>query len=342
MNIKRRGIEMDKWLVIDTHNHHMPRQAASLAKAADGMDYAASLKRLPTGYDRVMDLEHRIQVMEGAGVNMVVLEQSSWSPQGLEMCRTMNDGQREAMKRFPGRFICCAHAPLDASPAILAELDRAINEIGCQGVSLVTSMAGRTLDSEELLPLYEKIAQLDVPIAVHPSIKRGVWGGQKYGLSDHVSREYDIAKATVEVLYGVLSRFPDLKFLMPHHGGGIPNQKGRIMAWHEPVGWAVPEELKGMPKTPRELKELNLDKDFENVFGKLYFDTAGFGGWMPITESAAKVIRTDRLCFGTDYPFEIHEAQDVKIFIDSIKALDLSDQEKRNILGENAKRLFKI
>jgi predicted TIM-barrel fold metal-dependent hydrolase len=29
--------------------------------------------------------------------------------------------------------------------------------------------------------------------------------------------EYDVTKATVEVLQGIFKEFPDLKFLMPHH-----------------------------------------------------------------------------------------------------------------------------
>jgi predicted TIM-barrel fold metal-dependent hydrolase len=107
-------------------------------------------------------------------------------------------------------------------------------------------------------------------------------------------------------------------------------------------GWVVPENIKGAPKTPKELEETGLGRDFEELFGKLYFDTAGFGGWMPITEAAVKTIRSDRLCFGTDYPYEIHEDQDVKAFIDNIKAFDISDQDKRNILGENLKRIFKL
>jgi predicted TIM-barrel fold metal-dependent hydrolase len=67
-----------------------------------------------------------------------------------------------------------------------------------------------------------------------------------------------------------------------------------------------------------------------------------FRGWMPIAEAAIKTIRADRLCFGTDYPFEIHDARDVKEFAENIGHLDLSEQDKRNILGENIRRLFKL
>jgi len=280
--------------------------------------------------------------MDEAGVDMAVIHMASWNVLGLAVCKLMNDGCARAMREYPGRFIGCAHVPLESGQEVLGEVDRAIHELGLKGVCLVTSTAEITLDSTMLFPLYDKISKLNLPVVVHPTIRQSLWGGVKYGMSNHISREYDVTKATVEIMYGVLKEFPGLKFLMPHHGGGTPSLKGRMMAWFEPEGWKVPEDLKGQPKTPRELKELGLDKAFEDLFGKLYFDTAGFGGWMPITESATKVIKPDHLCFGTDYPFEIREAQDIKKFINHIDLLDISEQDKRDILGENVKRLFNL
>lgn len=333
----------EKWFVVDAHNHYYPEEAIKKVTVADGMDYTAGFKGVQAdAYNRAMSIDRTVKLMDDAGVDMAVLEQSALSPVGIELCMAMNDGYAQAAKAHPGRFIACAHLPLDSSPATLNELDRAITILGLKGVTLVTSTSTVTLDSETLFPLYQDINQINVPIMVHPSIRVPIWGGVKHKMSSTVSREYDVTKATVEVLFGVLPRFPDLKFVMPHHGGGIPSLKGRVLAWFEPEGWEIPKEIKTQPKTPRELKKLGIDKAFDELFDKIYFDTAGFGGWMPITESATKVIRTDRLCFGTDYPFEIHEAQDIKIFIDNIKKLQLSESEKRNILGENIRSLFKL
>ena len=59
-------------------------------------------------------------------------------------------------------------------------------------------------------------------------------------------------------------------------------------------------------------------------------------------EATLLTLRADRLCFGTDYPFDIHDAQGVREFIDNIKRLDIPESDKRLILGENTKNLFKI
>jgi predicted TIM-barrel fold metal-dependent hydrolase len=338
----KEGIMTKKWLIIDSHNHFIPREATKLACTAEGMDYHVRLKRIPARYEKTYEIEPRLQFMDEVGVDMVVINTSSWSPQGLEMCRALNNGYAEVVYKYPERFIGCAHVPLDGRQETVDELNRAVNGLGFKGVSLVSSTSTSTIDAEEIFPLYERISQLHIPIVVHPTIRVGLWGGMKYGMYQHVSREYDLLKATVEVMLGVLKRFPDLCFIMPHYGGSMPTLKGRVMAWYEPKGWEVPDELKNTPKSPRELRELGLDRAFEEIFSKIYFDTAGFGGWEPITEAAIKTIRADRICFGTDYPFEFHDARDVKEFVENIKHLDISEQDKRNILGENVKRLFKL
>jgi len=333
---------MSKTIVVDAHHHFAPEGSNEKVGVADGVDFGARFRGgRSKALHRMMQIENTLRFMDDAGVDRAVLNQTIWSPMGVDFCRMMNDGYARVAKTYPDRFIPCAHLPLGGKSDILDELDRCVTVLGFRGVAVVSSTAEVTLDSESLYPLYEKVSGLDVPIVVHPSIRTPIWGGVKYEMSSTVSREYDIAKATVEVLYGVLPRFPGLKFIMPHFGGGMPNLKGRILAWFEPQGWDVPAEIKGHPKTPRELEQSGLDRAFDALFDRLYFDTAGFGGWMPIAESSTRVIRPDRLCFGTDYPFEIHEARDVKSFIENIKKLGVTEEEKSKILGGTILTLFK-
>jgi predicted TIM-barrel fold metal-dependent hydrolase len=332
---------VEKYLVVDVHHHYMPESVTKMMSQSNKGYSQGQVSRQVGNLQKVKDIESRLRFMDEAGIDIAVLEQSP-SAQGLEMCREMNNGYAKIIQGFPERFIACTHVPLECNTEILKELDRATNELGFRCISLVTSTAKFTLDSPELFPLWEKISHLDIPIFMHPTVRSPLWGGEKYSMSTHISREYEIIKATIEVLYGVLPKFPDLKFVMPHFGGGMPALKGRIMAWFEPKGSNIPDGLRGLPKTPRELKETGLEKTFEEEFGKLYFDTAGFGGWQPITEAATKVIRSDRICFGTDFPYEIHEAQDIKGFITSINQLSISEDGKQNILGGNVKRLLKL
>lgn len=335
----------EKWLVIDSHIHYLPQEAVAKTGVSGGFDYSAVMRgELSIAYKRLQDIERMVQVMEDAGVDMAVLTQSAWSAQGLEVSKALNNGYAEVARDYPGKFILCGHVPLQQGKDVIDEIERCINELGFKGMALVSSLPDVTLDSPELWPMYKKIDQLGVPIVIHPTVRFPIWGGgKKYELRRTISREYDIAKATVEVMYGVLKDFPNLKFLMPHYGGGMPALKGRLRAYFEPDGWDIPAEVKGCLKPPREVEELGLSEAFDELFDKLHFDMAGAGGgWLPMIEAALPGIRTDRLCFGTDYPFDMHKAEDVRSFIDNIRQLDISESDKRLILGDNIKRLFKM
>ena len=337
----------EKWLVIDSHTHYHPMEEVVKAVSsgvASPPDWKDNQLKMAVAVEKMGDIEGTLRLMEDAGVDMVVFNQASSSEQGMGMSKAVNNGYARIARQYPGKFILCGHVPLQAGQDVVDEVERCINELGLHGMALAASFADVKLDSRILWPIYEKINQLDVPIVVHPPM-RLLEGerGSKYELSSTVLRESDIAAAAVEVMYGVLKDFPDLKFLMPHYGGAMPGQKARIRAWFEPEGWDVPDDIKYLPKTPQELDELGLSKAFDELFDKLYFDMAGSGaGWIPMMEAALLTIRTDRICFGTDYPFDIHDARGVRAFIDNIKKLDIPDADKRLMLGENIKKLFKI
>lgn len=109
----------------------------------------------------------------------------------------------------------------------------------------------------------------------------------------------------------VLEEFNDLKLILAHMGGG---------SWDKTV-------------------------EIADKFPQVMFDTAISISYIdsPTTlndEESADMIRTigsDRILFGSDYPW-INPAKD----IEHIRSLDISDNDKRLILGENARRLFNL
>ncbi|MFQ5914667.1 MAG: amidohydrolase family protein, partial [Nitrospinota bacterium] len=140
----------------------------------------------------------------------------------------------------------------------------------------------------------------------------------------------------------VLSHFPDLLFVMPHHGGATPFLKGRIQMSYKPEWAKIPKDRELLPLPPLEREALGLEGPFEELFGKLYFDTAGFAGWMPATRAALLTVRPRRLCLGTDYPQEMHNGADIRAHIEGIRALDLPDEEIEGILGGNIAAILRL
>ena len=333
----------EKWFVVDTHNQHIPREAVQ--KSRGGITDLTDIENPRIApFRRILDLEGKLRAMDDAGVDMALLHNASTNYLGLEFCKAMNDGNARVMREYPKRFICCAHIPLDdgGSPAALQEVDRAITGLGLRAVALETSTDKTVLGSDELTPLFDKINRLNVPVVIHPATKLVPGSGLKHTMHGSINVEIENTKACVEVMFGILPKFPELKFIMPHHGGALPIWQGRMMNSFVPEGWPVPDNLKSEPKTPRVRKLLGLDKAWTEIFNKLYFDTSGFQGWMPITLSALYTVRPDRFCFGTDQGFEMVAAQDIKGFIEDIKKLNLPEKDRRNILGENIRTLFNL
>ncbi len=333
---------MAETIVVDTHHHYLPPAAVAFAKKTDEIDYLFGLKRFSIAYAWMQDAERTLKYMADSGIDRVLINQCTWSPNGIETCKAINDGYAKIQRQYPGKFITCAHVPVHEGLPAMDELKRSIEVLGLQGVALLSSYAHITIDSDVMMPFFEKIAEYDVPVVIHPTLRRPLWGGMKYDLSTTVSREYDLAKCVVEVLYGVLARYPNLKFLISHFGGGMQSLRWRMIISHQPESWALPQELRGHALMHDELKERGLWDDFNRQFDKLYFDSAGYGGAVEVMRAAADGISRTRLTFGTDYPFEFRDPKDTRRYVAAIKALNISEEDKRNILGQNVLDLFKI
>jgi predicted TIM-barrel fold metal-dependent hydrolase len=157
-----------------------------------------------------------------------------------------------------------------------------------------------------------------------------------------VAREYDIVKSFVELFYGVLPRFPGLKVVMAHYGGGLTALKGRLLAWHQPDNIPIPEMSRRRGLAVEEATELGLCKDFEARLANCLFDSAGFGGWMPVIKSGFEALGADHVCFATDYPYEMEKIPHVKKLLSDIDQLALSREDKKKFFNGNVRKAFRI
>lgn len=337
-----------KYVVVDAQFHHVPLAASKkvqkmIFKTDEGKKLQARLKdpAHKLAYGKIFDVEKSIRHMEECGVDMALIGNVSWIVAGLEVCKAINDGMAKQTEKYPGKFIPLAHVPyMEGRPAI-DELDRAINELGLKGVTIMTSQRGVRLHDKRLRPFFKKVSQLGIPVEVHPTIKNDIWGGEEFFMHSSVSREYEIIKAFVEVLLGVLPEFPDLNFLFAHYGGGVPFLMGRIMSWYFPDDAGIPKEKIGVPHTIREFEDYGLKKGFNKLLDRVYYDMAGTGGWMPAVKQALLTLKPERLCFASDYPWEMSRPSDLKAYISGIKRLDIPEEDKVNMLGGSLRKLFK-
>ncbi len=118
--------------------------------------------------------------------------------------------------------------------------------------------------------------------------------------------------------------------------------KGRLLAWHQPKDFPLPEADRGHGFAVHQAKELGLVDDFNSKLKKISFDSAGLGGWLPVMKSAFEVLGADHICFGTDYPYELRYPGYVRKVIDDINGIDASKEDKEKFFSGNLKRLFRV
>jgi len=321
-------------MVIDFQHHYVPVELAK--KRGLYAEETTYLKegglRATTMHKRLYDLDLQLREMSEAGIDVSVLScLLGWSAP-MDECRLINDDLAKVQANYPGKFVGLAQAPVLEGQEAIQEIDRAVRNLGLKGITITSQTKGVSLDAPKLYDLYEKICELDVPIFVHPALAPvGYDLLQDYDLPRVLGREVDLTVATTRLIAGgVLDRFPDLKLVIAHFGGGIAAMKDRLLAKGYRFG--------------------TLKRPFADYFDMLYFDLAGFEGGLAALHCALQGIRPERLLFASDYPQDFtgvntdtgRGMKELKAYIDAVRALALSDATKEAILGRTAAQLLKL
>ena len=277
--------------------------------------------------EEFFDSELRLERIKQHRVDMQVLSTPHpgvdrfSADESAEMSRIINDGLAKVVNKYPKNFQGLAMLPLIDTKLALKELDRAVLDLGLKGMCMLTNVAGKTLDSDFLLPVYERAQTLGIPIFIHPTTPLGAQVMQEWRLAIILGFEFDIMLSATRLAYsGVLERFPELHFVISHLGAGIPFVAGRIDRGYEDPTCGI----KTKKPTSAYLKDL-------------YCDTVSF--YQPALMMAYRFYGAERMVLGSDFPLLIG---DLPGAVPSIEEMDITSQEKEKILGQNVQRLLKL
>jgi predicted TIM-barrel fold metal-dependent hydrolase len=322
-------------MVVDFQHHYIPVELARKRGIySDGKNSVLKEGGLPatTMHRRLYDLDLQLSDMDEAGVDVSVLScLLGWSAP-LADCRYINDDLAAIERKYPGRFIGLAQIPALEGKAAYDELNRAVRDLGLRGVTITSQVNGLSLDTSKLYGFYEQVCKLDVPIFVHPAlVPTGYEHLKDYDLPRVLGREVDLTVATTRLIAGgVLDRFPNLKIVMAHFGGGIAAVKDRLVAKGYRFG--------------------TLKQPFADYYDKLYFDMAGFEGGTTALSCALLGIRPDRLVFASDYPQDFTGVNtdtgrgmtELRDYIQAVRNLSFDEPTKEAILVGTAARLLNL
>ncbi len=178
-----------------------------------------------------MDVGLRLALMDERGVDLQVLSPNPLTflhhvdgDTASAFSRRHNDALAELVAQHPARLRGLAQLPMQVPERAVAELRRAVTELGLLGAYVGTDL-GRPLDDPDLDPFYAACIELDVPLFIHPAP-----GGIDAPRRDPRLARFDgdlwlgfaheeaLAVATL-VLGGVLGRHPELDVCISHGGG---------------------------------------------------------------------------------------------------------------------------
>ena len=276
--------------------------------------------------------DRRISSMDQIGIEKSVLSLAGPGVQveksvqtAVKMARFCNDYLAERIAENPKRYAGFAHLALQ-DPAVAAdELERAVNDLGFCGALINGCTNGAYLDDDRFSVLWERTADLGVPIYIHPNNPADI----PHMYHNHPELWGPVWSWTVEtgnhamriVFAGVFDRFPNAKLVLGHMGETLPYQ-----LWRFDSRWEISNR-----------GEMRLDLPPSEYFRRNFWcTTAGVCSDEPL-RCAIDALGADRVMFSVDYPFE--RPEEAGKWID---AAPLSVEERAKICRENARSLLRL
>lgn len=278
-------------MIIDAHTHIFPPEFIAGRNELLTDPCFAEMYENPKA--RMLNADDLVASMDEAGIDASVAVSISWEDPGL--CFSHNDYLMDAVKRYPRRIIGLGMVAVNLVANPLSELER-IRKGGLAGIGELRPglVCGDFVDGNETGQVMEYLAAHGMVLMMHSSEPVGhLYPGK--------------GKQTPEYIYPLVKKFPDVKIILGHLGGGLP-------FYH------LQPEVK---------------QDCRNV----YYD----GAALPyLYESrayrlSAELAGVERILFGSDFPLISQKRS-----LEYLSGAGLGPEDKNRILGLNASRLFKI
>jgi aminocarboxymuconate-semialdehyde decarboxylase len=271
--------------------------------------------------DDMFDIGERLRQMDRKKIDLRVLSLSTpsvylWDAVAqVQVTRDINDALARICRQHPDRFAGLASLPLKNVEASLAELDRAVNELGMKGVAIGSNIDGAALDEPRFEPLWARIDALRLPVFEHPMFPDTTNLGD-YELPLRVGLIFDTTLVATRLIYsGIFERYPNFPYIMAHTGGALLMILERLDNGYR----LFPDCRKHISRLPSEYA------------ARLFYDTTAFG--QSALEFALKAVGPNQILFGTDDPF-------IDADTSHVDRLSLPDLDRAAIMGGNAQRLL--
>ncbi len=315
------GVELkepDRWR-LDVHHHILPpAYVDALGAAAIGAP--APNRAMPTWSPQAS-----IDMMDQLGIELAV---TSISAPGLlcettdatrRLVMTCNDYAARLRTDHPGRFAMFAALPLPDVDAGLAEIERAYDSLGAEGIGLFTNFDGLYLGDEKFRPILAELDRRKAVVYVHPTTPLCA---PDLGIpASTIEFPFETTRTITSLIYsGAFAAYPHIRFIFSHAGGAVPY---------------LAERIARLATTDRRFA--SLGEEPRKSLSRLYFDTA-LSANPTAMRALGDLVPSRQILFGTDFPFA--PASTAIRSRDGLNAMRVPAAELRGIYRDNLLSLF--
>jgi predicted TIM-barrel fold metal-dependent hydrolase len=349
--------DVDGQLMWVFDGHPVGRFSAGGVVARDGSKEAADIALHHWTFDQVHEgawnPKVRLSVMDECGIDAQIIYPSTIGLGGQDLgmvedealCRLAteiyNDAQAEIQAESDNRLLPLPLMPAWSVDACVAEVKR-VAALGSRGVNMTSDpqdLGAPDLADRAWDPFWEACTGLEMPVHFHigASVTAMTFYG-KYAWASHAPNTrlalggtlLFIGNARVVsnlIVSGIFDRHPDLKMVSVESGcGWIPFI---LEALDYEMRENAPEEFGAMKRLPSEYFKTNLYATFwfENNNDKL--------------ANLVEAVGEDKIMFETDFPHPTCLYPNPLASVEG-KLAKVSPTARRKILGENARKLYRV
>ena len=256
---------------IDAHAHVVPPA------------YAAALGPMLPPVPATLDGLRKM--MQQYSIDRAILSTGPPGAPTPEIATIANEELAEIVRAEPATFAALASLPLGDADAAVSATAYALDELGLDGVLVMSSVRGTYPGDPSLEPLFAELDRRAAYVFLHPGfpphdlpLPHPVW---LYEFT------FETTRALANLIYsGTLERYPNIRLQVAHLGGTALFIAHRLAS----LATRAPDEAQRAPAGAVE------------YLRRLYYDT-GLANNAPALAATLEVTSLEHLVFGTDWPY---------------------------------------
>jgi predicted TIM-barrel fold metal-dependent hydrolase len=262
--------------IIDVHAHFQPPAMRAFT---------------PGGPMNSWDLQKQIADMDAAGVTRAMLSVTTpgvpaTGETGLRIARESNEYAAKLAADHGRRFGFFTCVPMDDMDAAIKEVTYGFDVLKAHGVGLFTSYSGSWLGDAKFDPLFTELQRRKAIVYVHPTSAACCTRLIPEVADTLIEYGTDTTRAIASYVFrGAARRFPDVRMIWSHSAGTMP---------------FLIERFEGAERSAA--ARAQLPDGFRATIGRFWYDIAQASNAVSTT-ALRSVVPTERIVFGTDYPF---------------------------------------